>query len=449
MAGVPSDAELSAAVGDILAVENLESLTVRTMMGILAGRFHGVDLTPRKRFIKDEVDRLMHMHTPVQPDDVAHAEGGGGYDHQQHQQHLQPAYPPAGVPATYESGGAPVVEEKKRAKRARPAAKANGSASGSRAAGAPAKPRKLSGLKKAVVLAEPLAHFLGEVVLPRSQIAKRVTSYVKEHNLQDEADKRHILADEALRAVFEVDRFSFFSVNKLISNLVYRPDECSPELQALAEQCDVRTLAEQEAKDAEAASALAAAGSGSESEAEPAPVEKKPKRKRKAPAAGAAPSGGPKPATGLAAPKRLDAHLSAVCGGQTVLSRAQVVRALWVYIHAKELQDPQDGRRIICDDALKRVFANEEVVTISSLNKYLSAHLSVPTPQEIAEAEQQQAVEAAAANPGGYMAGHGGSAAAVGGGGYVPVEQHAVQADAYDEGYEEGADENGEYEDEG
>lgn len=351
---------------------------------------------------------------------------------------------------TDESGGAPVVEEKKRAKRARPAAKANGSASGSRAAGAPAKPRKLSGLKKAVVLAEPLAHFLGEVVLPRSQIAKRVTSYVKEHNLQDEADKRHILADEALRAVFEVDRFSFFSVNKLISNLVYRPDECSPELQALAEQCDVRTLAEQEAKDAEAASALAAAGSGSESEAEPAPVEKKPKRKRKAPAAGAAPSGGPKPATGLAAPKRLDAHLSAVCGGQTVLSRAQVVRALWVYIHAKELQDPQDGRRIICDDALKRVFANEEVVTISSLNKYLSAHLSVPTPQEIAEAEQQQAVEAAAANPGGYVAGHGGSAAAVGGGGYAPVEQHAVQADAYDnEGYEEGADENGEYEDEG
>lgn len=100
MAGVPSDAELSAAVGDILAVENLESLTVRTMMGILAGRFHGVDLTPRKRFIKDEVDRLMHMHTPVQPVDVAHAEGGGGYDHQQHQQHLQPAYPPAGVPAT-------------------------------------------------------------------------------------------------------------------------------------------------------------------------------------------------------------------------------------------------------------------------------------------------------------------------------------------------------------
>lgn len=99
MAAVPSDAELSAAVGDILAVENLESLTVRTMMGILAGRFHGVDLTPRKRFIKDEVDRLMHMHTPVQPDDVAHAEGGGGYD-QQHQQHLEPAYPPAEVPAT-------------------------------------------------------------------------------------------------------------------------------------------------------------------------------------------------------------------------------------------------------------------------------------------------------------------------------------------------------------
>lgn len=357
--------------------------------------------------------------------------------------------------AADETSGAPVVEEKKRAKRARPAAKANGAASGSRAAGGPAKPRKLSGLKKAVVLAEPLAHFLGEVVLPRSQIAKRVTSYVKEHNLQDEADKRHILADDALRAVFEVERFSFFSVNKLISNLVYRPDECSPELQALAEQCDVRTLAEQEEKEAAMASASAAAGSGSDSAAEPAPVEKKAKRKRKTTAAPAAAGGAPKPATGLAAPKRLDEHLSAVCGGQTVLSRAQVVRALWVYIHAKELQDPQDGRRIICDDALKRVFANEEVVTISSLNKYLSAHLSVPTPQEIAVAEQQSAVEAAVANPGGYVAVHGGGGAAVpvavGGGAYAPAEHHAVQADGYEEeGYDgEGADENGVYEDEG
>eukprot|EP00168_Porphyra_purpurea_P000734 TRINITY_DN1083_c0_g1_i8.p1 TRINITY_DN1083_c0_g1~~TRINITY_DN1083_c0_g1_i8.p1 ORF type:complete len:414 (+),score=93.30 TRINITY_DN1083_c0_g1_i8:692-1933(+) len=372
MEAVPSDAELTAAVADILGSENLESLTVRTMMGILGRRFEGVDLTQRKKFIKHEVDRLMHLRVPAPADEGEVGDEGGGYEQQQ--QHLQVAYPPAGVPATYETNGAPAIEEKKRAKRARPSGKANGGASGGRAAGNPAKPRKLSGLKKAVVLAEPLAHFLGEVVLPRSQIAKRVTTYVKLHNLQDEADKRHILADEALRAVFEVDRFSFFSVNKLISNLVYRPDECSAELQALAEQCDVATLAEEERE-----AATAAAGTNSDSEAEPAPVEKKPKRKRKA-AAPAASAGGPKPATGLAAPKRLDEHLSAVCGGKTVLSRAQVVRALWVYIHAKELQDPQDGRRIICDDALKRVFANEEVVTISSLNKYLSAHLSVPTP---------------------------------------------------------------------
>eukprot|EP00168_Porphyra_purpurea_P000735 TRINITY_DN1083_c0_g1_i9.p1 TRINITY_DN1083_c0_g1~~TRINITY_DN1083_c0_g1_i9.p1 ORF type:complete len:301 (+),score=37.75 TRINITY_DN1083_c0_g1_i9:394-1296(+) len=197
MEAVPSDAELTAAVADILGSENLESLTVRTMMGILGRRFEGVDLTQRKKFIKHEVDRLMHLRVPAPADEGEVGDEGGGYEQQQ--QHLQVAYPPAGVPATYETNGAPAIEEKKRAKRARPSGKANGGASGGRAAGNPAKPRKLSGLKKAVVLAEPLAHFLGEVVLPRSQIAKRVTTYVKLHNLQDEADKRHILADEALR----------------------------------------------------------------------------------------------------------------------------------------------------------------------------------------------------------------------------------------------------------
>jgi len=98
MEAVPSDAELTAAVADILGSENLESLTVRTMMGILGRRFEGVDLTQRKKFIKHEVDRLMHLRVPAPADEGELGDEGGGYEQQQ--QHLQAAYPPAGVPAT-------------------------------------------------------------------------------------------------------------------------------------------------------------------------------------------------------------------------------------------------------------------------------------------------------------------------------------------------------------
>jgi len=98
MEAVPSDAELTAAVADILGSENLESLTVRTMMGILGRRFEGVDLTQRKKFIKHEVDRLMHLRVPAPADEGELGGEGGGYEQQQ--QHLQAAYPPAGVPAT-------------------------------------------------------------------------------------------------------------------------------------------------------------------------------------------------------------------------------------------------------------------------------------------------------------------------------------------------------------
>jgi chromatin remodeling complex protein RSC6 len=42
--------------------------------------------------------------------------------------------------------------------------------------------------------------------------------------------------------------------------------------------------------------------------------------------------------------------------GVTSLSRPQVVKHLWDHIKANSLQDPNDKREIICDDAMKNVF---------------------------------------------------------------------------------------------
>lgn len=56
-------------------------------------------------------------------------------------------------------------------------------------------------------------------------------------------------------------------------------------------------------------------------------------------------------------------------------SRPQVVKLLWAYIKENKLQDPNDGRIILCDESLERLF-KKKTVTAFLMNKYLSDHLT-------------------------------------------------------------------------
>eukprot|EP00943_MAST-04B_sp_MAST-4B-sp1_P002059 g2059.t1 len=80
---------------------------------------------------------------------------------------------------------------------------------------------------------------------------------------------------------------------------------------------------------------------------------------------------------GLNKEMKLSNDLSAVCAGATKLSRSQVVKALWIYIKANNLQNPKNKREIICDKKFKKVMDGNEKVTMFSMNKYIGAHLSV------------------------------------------------------------------------
>ena len=79
---------------------------------------------------------------------------------------------------------------------------------------------------------------------------------------------------------------------------------------------------------------------------------------------------------GLSKEHSLSADLSAVCGGKKKMSRPQVVKALWVYIRANNLQNPENKREILCDDAFKKVMDGNDKVTMFSMNKFVGAHLS-------------------------------------------------------------------------
>lgn len=52
----------------------------------------------------------------------------------------------------------------------------------------------------------------------------------------------------------------------------------------------------------------------------------------------------------------------------------QVVKQLWVYIRANELQDPENKRKILCNDELRGLFGVDST-DIFKMNKLLSRHI--------------------------------------------------------------------------
>lgn len=66
----------------------------------------------------------------------------------------------------------------------------------------------------------------------------------------------------------------------------------------------------------------------------------------------------------------------AVVVGKGPMPRSEVVKQLWVYIKANNLQDPANKRNIVADEALLAVFGGKAVVDMFEMNSLISAHLS-------------------------------------------------------------------------
>ena len=98
--------------------------------------------------------------------------------------------------------------------------------------------------------------------------------------------------------------------------------------------------------------------------------------KEAAPAKGAKvekPKAGHKP-NALQQPLKPSEDLAAVVGSGT-MARGEVVSKVWEHIKSNKLQNPDDGREIIADDKLKKIFGKDKV-TMFEMNKLLSKHLT-------------------------------------------------------------------------
>ncbi len=84
------------------------------------------------------------------------------------------------------------------------------------------------------------------------------------------------------------------------------------------------------------------------------------------------PKDGAKP-NALQQPLQPSPELGEIVGNDT-LARGEVVSKVWEYIKAHKLQNPDDGREILADDKLKKVFGKDRV-TMFEMNKLLAQHL--------------------------------------------------------------------------
>jgi upstream activation factor subunit UAF30 len=99
-----------------------------------------------------------------------------------------------------------------------PAKKAAAKAPAKKAAAkAPAK-KAASAFNKAMKISSDLAAVIGGEARPRTEVTSAIWAYIKKHNLQDPKNKRNILADDKLKAVFGGKKsVTMFEMTALVS----------------------------------------------------------------------------------------------------------------------------------------------------------------------------------------------------------------------------------------
>jgi upstream activation factor subunit UAF30 len=89
----------------------------------------------------------------------------------------------------------------------------------------PASPggQKPNALQKPLQPSKELAAVVGSEPLPRGEVVSKV--YIKKHDLQNPENRREILADDTLEAVFGKKKVTMFEMNKYLAQHLASPEE--------------------------------------------------------------------------------------------------------------------------------------------------------------------------------------------------------------------------------
>jgi len=218
----------------------------------------------------------------------------------------------------------------------------------------PAKPKRSTGLSAIQLLSPALSDFLGFTELPRTEVVKKIWEYVKQNELQNPSDKREIILDGKLKAVFKGRRtLSMFTMNKVLSRHLHKKDDTVNPDELWKGLDEVEEVDEEEEK---ARMKLKLQETRKLNKEKKLKKKKKQKRTRR-------------PGTGgLSVMMILSDSLASLTGAKE-MPRTEVVKFLWAHIKANKLQqNPNDGREITCDEKMQEIFG-QPTVTMLQMNK--------------------------------------------------------------------------------
>ncbi|KAK9064868.1 hypothetical protein SSX86_016250 [Deinandra increscens subsp. villosa] len=303
-----SDSDLVDRLRDLLTTSDLTTTTTATIRRNLEQEF-GIDLSDKKAFIREQIDLYLENQQPNEEENEEEIE----------------------EEEEEESG--------------------NGKSGGSRKRGSKKENKEVKkkggGFTKLCSLSPQLQKFTGVPELARTEVVKQLWSYIREHDLQDPANRRNIRCDEPLHELFGVDTIDMFQMNKALTKHIWPLNSDGAQVSAAPKEKKLKKEREEDPDE--------------------------PKRKEKRQKGGGGGGGG-----GLMAPIPLSEALVKFLGtGENTLARSDVVKRIWAYIKQNNLQDPSDKRRILCDDKLKELF---DVDTFNgfTVSKLLVTHFVKP-----------------------------------------------------------------------
>jgi len=94
---------------------------------------------------------------------------------------------------------------------------------GGKAEPASAGGQKPNALQQPLQPSKELAAVVGSGPLPRGEVVSKVWDYIKKHELQNPENRREILADDKLEAVFGKKKVTMFEMNKYLAQHLTPP----------------------------------------------------------------------------------------------------------------------------------------------------------------------------------------------------------------------------------
>ncbi|KAL3722434.1 hypothetical protein ACJRO7_034755 [Eucalyptus globulus] len=346
-----SESDLASRLREILRNSDLDQATAGSVRRQLESDF-GLDLSDRKTFVREQIDA--YLQSIGNPEDGANDDGqcSGPDVKREEDGEVEEDGEEEGEEEEEEEGDD--EEEGKKSKKRRSASKEKVN-------------KRRGGFNKLCSLSPQLQSFVGESTLARTEVVKRIWNHIRQKDLQDPSNRRKILCDESLHKLFHVNSIDMFQMNKALAKHIWPLD-------ADDENAIKKTKNEESVdshSDGEVSNAMEEAEEDEQNENEE--EEEMNGRRSKKGRSSKEDKGVKKRGGGFNKLCSLSPQLQVVTG-EPELARPEVVKRLWAYIRANNLQDPKNKQNIVCDESLRSLFC-VDTINMFQMNKALSKHI--------------------------------------------------------------------------